>query len=95
MSNLQVKFPLSSMAQMTSSSACSSPLSFAVRVNNLQHHRRRHATCYHVDANDEEHGGNQLAAVLLQETDDGIEDAVEMLKKPRKAPQKALLSILG
>lgn len=59
---------------------CSSPPPVAVRVNNLQPYRRRHATCYQVDTDDEEHGGNQLAAVLFQETDDGIEDAVEMLR---------------
>jgi hypothetical protein len=66
-----------------------------VAVNDLQHHCRRHTARDKEDADDEEHGGNELTAVFLQETDDGIEDAVEMLKKPRKAPQKALLSILG
>src|SRR5665811_1912148 len=47
-------------------------------VNDLQHHCRRHAARDKEDANDEEHGGNQLTAVFVQETDDGIEDAVEI-----------------
>ena len=44
----------------------------------LQHHCRRHATRDKEDADEEEHDGNHLTAVFLQETDDRIEDAVEI-----------------